>query len=125
MPLLKQGDRRELTYYRPISIISGVAKVFERIIYDQVNTSHIDNDLISNSQSGFRRFHSTVTAFHEATNEWAYKIDSGMVYAVFSQTAGKHLIVCIMEFCCQNCMHMELQEIGLNPIRATVSKNVL
>ena len=33
-------------------------------------------------QSGFRCLHSTVTAFLEATNNWAFKIDSGNVNAV-------------------------------------------
>ena len=59
-----------------------VAKVFERIIHDQVNTFLVDNGLLSNSQSGFRHRHSTTTALLEATNEWAYNIDSGNVNAV-------------------------------------------
>ena len=35
-PLFKQGDRDDLNNYRPISVISVVAKVFERIVYDQL-----------------------------------------------------------------------------------------
>ena len=34
-PLFKQGDRDDLNNYRPISVISFAAKVFERIVYDQ------------------------------------------------------------------------------------------
>ena len=82
VPLFKQGKRNDLNNYRPISIIPVVAKVFERIIYDQVYLFFNDNDLLSNSQSGFRRFHSTATALLEATNEWAYNIDLGNVNAV-------------------------------------------
>ncbi|CAB4008379.1 Hypothetical predicted protein, partial [Paramuricea clavata] len=36
IPLFKHGERRDLNNYRPISIIPVVAKVFERIIYDQI-----------------------------------------------------------------------------------------
>ena len=36
VPVFKQGDRADLDNYRPISIIPVVAKVFERIIYDQL-----------------------------------------------------------------------------------------
>ena len=36
-PLFKQGDRDDLYNYRPISVISVVAKVFERIVYDQLH----------------------------------------------------------------------------------------
>ena len=60
--LFKEGDRKELNSYRPISIIPVVAKVFEKIIHDQVNTFLVDNWLFSNSQSGFRHCHSTTTA---------------------------------------------------------------
>ena len=35
-PVFKQGDRDDLNNYRPISVISVVAKVFERIVYDQL-----------------------------------------------------------------------------------------
>ena len=35
-PLFKQGDRDDLNNYRPISVISVVAKVFERIVYYQL-----------------------------------------------------------------------------------------
>ena len=36
IPLFKQGNRSDLNNYRPISVIPVVAKVFERIIYDQL-----------------------------------------------------------------------------------------
>ena len=82
IPLFKHGPRNELNNYRPISIIPVVAKVFERIIYDQVEAFVNDNNLLFNSQSGFRSLHSTVTALLEATNDWAYSIDRGNVNAV-------------------------------------------
>ena len=34
-PLFKQGESSDLNNYRPISVISLVAKVFERIVHDQ------------------------------------------------------------------------------------------
>ena len=50
VPLIKEGVRKDLNNYRPITIIPIVAKVFERIIYDQVNTFLVDNGLLFNSQ---------------------------------------------------------------------------
>ena len=35
-PLFKQGESSDLNNYRPISVISVVAKVFGRIVYDQL-----------------------------------------------------------------------------------------
>ena len=68
--------------YRPISIISVVANVFERNIYDQAFTYVTEHNSIFSHQSGFRRLHSTVTALLEATDNWAFNIDSGNVNAV-------------------------------------------
>ena len=80
--LLKQDARNELNNYRPISVISVIAKVFERIIYNQLYTYMIENDVMVKHQWGFRSLHSTVTALLEATDTWAYNIDRGNVNAV-------------------------------------------
>ena len=63
--------------YRPVSIIPVVAKVFERIIYDQLYAYLSDNNMIAAHQLGFRSLHSTFTALLNATNNWAYNIDKG------------------------------------------------
>ena len=67
-PLFKQGEASDLNNYRPISVISVIAKVFERIVYDQLYNFLSDEDIISTHQSGFRSLHSTVTALLEATD---------------------------------------------------------
>ena len=67
-PLFKQGEPSDLINYRPISVISVIAKVFERIIYDQLYNFLTNEDIISNHQSGFRSLHSTLTALLEATD---------------------------------------------------------
>ena len=48
IPLFKHGELRDLNNYRPISIIPVVAKVFERIIYDQIYAFLADNNLLCN-----------------------------------------------------------------------------
>ena len=40
--------------YRPISVIPTVARIFERIIYEQLYTYLIENELINPQQSGLR-----------------------------------------------------------------------
>ena len=82
MPVFKQGDRADLDNYRPISIIPAVAKVFERIIYDQLYAYLLANNLLSTHQSGFRSLHSTVTFLLEATDDWAFNVDQGNGNAV-------------------------------------------
>ena len=81
-PLFKQGEASDLNNYRPISVISVLAKVFERIVYDQLYNFLSNEDIISTHQSGFRSLHSTVTALLEATDNWAFNINRGNVNAV-------------------------------------------
>ena len=70
-PLFKAGDRKDVNNYRPISVISIVAKVFERIVYNQLYAYLEEHSIICKCQSGFRSTHSTVTALLEATDTWA------------------------------------------------------
>ena len=81
-PLFKQGNRDDVNNYRPISVIPIVAKVFERIVYDQLYAYLEEHDILYQNQSGFRATHSTVTALLEATDSWAYNIDNGKINGV-------------------------------------------
>ena len=63
-----------LNNYRPISVISVVAKALERIVYDQLYNFLNSEKSISKQQSGFRSLHSTVTAHLEATDSWAFDV---------------------------------------------------
>ena len=59
-----------------------MAKVFERIVYDQLYACLEEHDIICKYQWGFRAIHSTVTALLEATDTWVYNIDRGKINAV-------------------------------------------
>ena len=67
-PLFKHCERSDIDNYRPISVISIIGKVFERIIYNQLFAYLSDHNILSRHQSGFRALHSTVTDLLEATD---------------------------------------------------------
>ena len=48
--LFKQGVPSDLNDYRPISVITVVDKVFERIVYDHFYAYLVENNLISSNQ---------------------------------------------------------------------------
>ena len=81
-PVFKKGEKSDLNNYRPISVITVVSRVFEKIVYDQLYQYLNDNQLLSSCQSGFRSLHSTLTALLEATNSWSVSIDNGFLNGV-------------------------------------------
>ena len=66
-PIFKAGDRCDVNNYRPISVISAVARIFEKIVYDQLDDYVTKNNLINPRQSGFRSLFSTTTAMLDLT----------------------------------------------------------
>ena len=60
----------------------GGAKIFEKIMYDQLYNHLIVNDLLTSCQSGFRSLHSTLTALLETSNNWCVNVDKGLLNGV-------------------------------------------
>jgi hypothetical protein len=63
-PIYKGDAKDNVGNYRPISVLSAISKVFERIVFDQLYTYFNENNLLHKNQSGFRKCHSTMTALY-------------------------------------------------------------
>ena len=61
--------------YRPISVLPAISKIMERILYNQLYDYLTENELLSEHQFGFRKFHSTSTALLDCTNSWYTNMD--------------------------------------------------
>lgn len=82
IPIYKSDKKADPNNYRPISVISIVAKIFERAVYNQLSAYFKYHNLLNKYQSGFRSNHSTVTALIDATNEWFTNLDESLLTAV-------------------------------------------
>ena len=69
IPLYKKQDEKVFGNYRPISLLSSVSNVFERIFFDHLYDYFTTNGLLFNSQYGFRKHHSTELAALELTDK--------------------------------------------------------
>ncbi len=78
IPLHKSGQRNIPGNYRPISVLPAISKIMERILYDQLYNYLTKFELLSDSQFGFRKFHSTATALLDCTNDWYVNLDRKM-----------------------------------------------
>src|SRR6266536_2596441 len=69
-PVFKKGDASDLNNYRPISLTAVCCRVLESLIEDKI-IQHLDHfSLLSPSQHGFLRRHSTQTNLLETLNDW-------------------------------------------------------
>lgn len=63
-------------------MLSTIARPFERLMHNRVYEYLQKHELINTRQSGFRYFHSTLTALLDMTNQWCFNINRGIVNGV-------------------------------------------
>ena len=68
-PIHKGGERDDVGNYRPISILSTVARVFEKLIYTQLYDYLMQNNILGDKQWEFRSLHSTALALIDCTKD--------------------------------------------------------
>jgi hypothetical protein len=68
VPIFKSGDPLLMDNYRPISLLSNFSKVLEKMC-NRLTQFLTENKILSNSQFGFRRKHSTIHPIIHLLNE--------------------------------------------------------
>lgn len=87
-PLFKKGDPTQVSNYRPITLISNIAKIVEKIIKKRI-VAYLDKyHLISEKQYGFKQGVSTEDAIlHLTTNIYTNLDENNVVLCVFLDLA--------------------------------------
>ena len=78
IPIFKNnGDALSIINYRPISIITSIGKIFEKLIAKNL-TDYLNNfNIICENQHGFRKHRNTQTALLDFTNKISNTLDQG------------------------------------------------
>ena len=76
------GDIHLETNYRPISVLSHIAKIFEKRVHEQLVHYLEFHSLITPYQSAYLKKHSTVTCPHRVVDDMCESIDDGLVCGV-------------------------------------------
>lgn len=88
-PIYKSGEKKQFTNYRPISVLNVVSKVIEKLAFNQLADYFENNDLLTNSQYGFRRNRSTQHAVTTLVDHIRLNMDkgnyTGVLYMDFSK----------------------------------------
>ena len=78
VPVFKKGDSNLLTNYCPISILSQLSKIFEKLLFTGINNYLEKYHLISDKQFGFRQYSSTSHAISNIYEKLIKNSDAGM-----------------------------------------------
>ena len=105
VPIFKGGDKSNVENYRPVSLTSLVCKTLESIIKDRIVEFLDENDLIRDSQHGFRKNRSCLTNLLEFFDMATESFDRGkqfdVAYLDFSKAFDKvpHKRLCLQLKC--------------------------
>ena len=83
-PIPKDGDKCNLSNYRPISVLPVFSKVFEKVTYTQLYDYLENNSILHKQQYGFRAKNSTTQAILHFLQYLYNHIDSdNIVFSLF------------------------------------------
>ena len=82
IPIYKAGSKNEMTNYRPISLISNIAKIFEKIIHNRIINFISKHNIISKNQFGFIKYIGTKDALNLITKIIYEKLDKSTPIAI-------------------------------------------
>mgnify|MGYP001427121073 CR=1 FL=1 len=58
-PIHKKGEKTKCENYRPISLLSNISKLFEKVMYSRIDNFLKSSNFLYEHQFGFRKHHST------------------------------------------------------------------
>ena len=76
IPIYKKGKKDNPSNYRPISILSSINKIYEKILYQKLEKHLTKFDVLYEHQYGFRQNHSTNQALIEITDYLKTTLDN-------------------------------------------------
>ena len=95
-PAFKKKSKASKDNYRPISILRNISKIYERCLYNQMQT-YFDN-LLSKYQCGFRKGFNAQHCLVSMIKKWKESVDSGGPFGALMTDLSKAF----------DCLHHEL-----------------
>ena len=89
VPILKSGDESVPSNFRPISLLSHLSKVTEKVVCDQLSSYLASNNIIYGQQYAYRRCHSTEDAVLDAVDWVCQAIDEGEICSLTAADLSK------------------------------------
>ena len=88
IPIFKKDSKLDYSNYRPISLLSNIEKILEKLMYKILYTFLNNNNIIYNLQFGFRQHYSTSYALINITKNIRKALDEGNIGRFCQFTKG-------------------------------------
>ncbi len=92
-PIYKKGNKTEAVNYRPVSLTSHIIKIFERVLRKHLVLHLEENDILPDSQHGFRRNRSCLTQLIKHVDDVLKALNDGnevdVIYLDYSKAFDK------------------------------------
>ena len=82
LPLHKKGSKQLASQYRPISLLSKLSLVYEKIIHEQISNYFTINNLFHQNQHGYLKNRSCMTALLTIYDKWVRSINDKKLVGV-------------------------------------------
>ena len=119
IPLYKSNDSFVFNNYRPVSLLRVLSKVFEKVMYNRLNETLELYKIFTNSQFGFRKWHSTYMALMTHMDRMSTSADNEEHAIDIILDFAKPLILLIMWYWWTNDLIMVLGLASIIGLRVT------
>ena len=92
VPVHKKNDKKHINNYRPRPFLPLCSKIFERLIFNEMFGFFIENDLISQHQSGFKPADSCINQLLKLLMKFTNRLMKVLMSAVYFSTYLRPLI---------------------------------
>jgi len=79
--IYKDGSEDETSNYRPLSVLTVISRLFEKLVYDQFY-GYLNMNKLFSQKSSFRLLHSVLTCLLKCTNDWYLNLENSEYTAV-------------------------------------------
>ena len=105
--MYKKPEETDKTNYRPVSVLSALSKIYEKVMFDQMYSAICPH--LSPNLSGFLKGHSCCTALLKMTDDWRGSLDDRKCVAAVTIDLSK-----AFDSVCHNLMLAKLKAYGFS-----------
>ena len=94
-PIYKKDDRGKIKSYRPVSLLNGFSKIYERFLHDSL--SNFTDKILSKFVSAYRKPYSSNHVLLKLIEEWKKYLDDKNIIGAVLMYLSKFPMICLLQ----------------------------